>query len=96
MLEYYGESVYKQLAELSDLVGVGEVDDTEEQKAIKFIEAIKNLNKSMDIPEKLSVIKESDVPLMAERALKEANPLYPVPKILFKEDLLKLYNIIRE
>jgi alcohol dehydrogenase len=96
VLDYYGESVHKPLAELAAVVGLGEPADTDEQKAKKFIDAIKQLNKKMNIPEKVSEIVEGDIPLMVERALKEANPLYPVPKILYKEDLAKLYHMIKE
>ncbi|WP_066304779.1 iron-containing alcohol dehydrogenase [Bacillus sp. FJAT-29814] len=96
VLEYYGESVHKPLAELADVVGLGVPSDTEELKAKKFIEAVKQLNNKMNIPEKVSGIVDSDIPLMVERALKEANPLYPVPKILYKDDLLKLYHMIKE
>lgn len=96
VLDYYGESVHKPLAELAAVVGLGEPADTDVQKAKKFIDAIKQLNKKMNIPEKVSEIVEGDIPLMVERALKEANPLYPVPKILYKEDLAKLYHMIKE
>lgn len=44
----------------------------------------------------MSGIIDSDIPVMAERALKEANPLYPVPKIFGRNDMLKLYQIIKE
>jgi len=33
---------------------------------------------------------------MVERAFAEANPLYPVPRILFKDDLFQLYQLIKE
>ena len=96
VLEYYGNSVYKPLAELADLIGITDSTDDIEQKAKKFIEAIKKLNEDMDIPQKVSGILEKDVPLMVERALKEANPFYPVPKILFKQDMMNLYKMIKE
>jgi len=96
VLEYYGESAHKPLAELADLVGISAASDTTCQKAVRFIEAIKKLNESMDIPQKVKGIAESDIPLMAERALKEANPLYPVPRIMSKEDMLNMYQIIKE
>jgi len=96
VLEYYGDTVHKSLAELAELVGIVEQEDTIEQKANKFIETIRDLNKAMNIPEKISGIYEKDIPLMAHRAVKEANPLYPVPKILTKEDLLNIFNRIRE
>jgi alcohol dehydrogenase len=96
VLEYYGESVHNQLAELADTAGISRASDTTEQKAAAFIEAIKKLNRDMGIPEKVSGISESDIPLMVKRALAEANPLYPVPKILTEKDLLQLYGSIKE
>lgn len=91
VLEYYGAAVYQPLAELADVAGIGEPADTAESRAANFIEAIKQLNKRMQIPEKIEGIADSDIPLMAARAFKEANPLYPVPKILSKRDLTALY-----
>lgn len=96
VLEYYGESAHKPLSELADLVKITKPSDTIEQKAQKFIDAIKELNEKMAIPTKVNGIIEKDIPLMVERSLKEANPLYPVPKILYKNDLLKLYHLIKE
>ncbi len=95
VLEYYGTTVHKPLAELADLVGIGSEGDTIEQKANQFIEEIKRLNRKMDIPNTVEGIVEKDIPLMVERALKEANPLYPVPKIFSKADMLHLYNVIK-
>ncbi|WNF36692.1 iron-containing alcohol dehydrogenase [Bacillaceae bacterium IKA-2] len=96
VLEYYGKSVHKPLAELADLVGVSKPTDTSEQKATKFIDEIKKLNESMKIPNKVTGIVDNDIPLLVERAIKEANPLYPVPNILSKKDLFTLYQMIKE
>ena len=96
VLEYYGDSVHQPLAELAELVGIADPADSTEQNAKKFIEAIKNLNERMDIPKKVSGIVESDIPLLVDRAFSEANPLYPVPRILFKDDLFQLYQLIKE
>ena len=96
VLEYYGESAHKPLAELADLVGLSALGDSNQQKAKKFIEAIKKLNKSMEIPDKVNCIVEKDIPLMVKRALQESNPLYPVPQILSKKDITKLYYMIKE
>lgn len=95
VLDYYGETIYRPLAELADAAGLSSGSQTDEQKAKKFIEAIKKLNRDMAIPEKLDGIRESDIPLMAERALKEANPLYPVPVIFNKQDMFQLYHMIK-
>ncbi|WP_216828706.1 iron-containing alcohol dehydrogenase [Alkalihalobacterium elongatum] len=96
VLEYYGKAVHKPLAELADLINITETKDSDKQKANKFIEAVKQLNEDMNIPKKVSGIKNSDIPIMVERSFKEANPLYPVPKILLKEDLFQLYQLIQE
>ncbi|MBD7908433.1 iron-containing alcohol dehydrogenase [Sporosarcina gallistercoris] len=95
VLEYYGEAVHKPLAELADLTGITDSTDSDEVKCKKFIEAIREMNEKMDIPETISSIKISDIPLMVERAYKEANPLYPVPRILNKKELETLYILIK-
>jgi alcohol dehydrogenase class IV len=71
--------------------GVSKKDEEYETSAKKFIEAIKTLNKNMNIPEKLDGVKKEDVSLMAEHADKEANPLYPVPVLMNAKELEKLY-----
>jgi len=96
VLEYYGDSVHKPLAELADLIGISELSDSEEKKAKKFIDAIKKLSNDMKIPKKVSRIVEGDIPLMVDRALKEANPLYPVPMILSEKEMTELYQLIKE
>lgn len=95
VLEYYGESVHKPLAELADIAGISKSGDTDEQRATDFIEAIKNLNSRMDIPAKVDGIMQKDIPLMVKRALQEGNPLYPVPKILYKQDINELIHQIK-
>lgn len=96
VLEYYESAAHKPLAELADLVGIGGDSDTIEQKANNFIDAIKKLNKSMKIPDKISGIVDSDIPLMVERAFAEGNPLYPVPRIMSKEELFSIYQLVKE
>lgn len=85
VLEYYGESAYPRLAKLAVISGV-KTDGSAEEKAKAFIEAIKQLNKDMNIPDGFEQIQEKDLPILVERALKEANPLYPVPRIMDKAD----------
>ncbi len=82
MLEFYGSKSYKKLAKLADVAGLDTAGLSNEQKAKLFINKIKEFNKKMNIPEKFDFIKDEDVPLIAKRALKEGNPLYPVPKIM--------------
>nr|MCR4925425.1 iron-containing alcohol dehydrogenase [Clostridiales bacterium] len=93
VLEAYGSSAYKPLAKLADIAGITEGLTTESEKAIKFIETVKQMNKNMDIPDKFDCIKEEDLPLLIKRAIKEGNPLYPVPKIFNYNDF---ENVIRK
>ena len=88
VLEYYGETAYKKLAELADIVGID--GDSDKEKAEKFIEEIKEMNEEMDIPEHFDFIKDEDIPTIVERALKEGNPLYPVPKIMDKAECVAI------
>ena len=85
VLEYYGEAAYARLSKLSVIAGV-KLDGTDKEKAEAFIEAVKTMNKNMNIPDKFDCIKEEDIPVIVERALKEGNPLYPVPKIMNAAD----------
>lgn len=94
VLEYYGQSVYKPLAELWDATGQGGKDDA--QKAKLFIAAVKTLNERMNIPDKISGIKESDITKLAEHAYKEANPVYPVPVIFSREDFAEIFGMIKQ
>lgn len=96
VLEHYGEAVWDPLAELAVAAGIGNVSDSAEENAKNFILSIKSLNSRMGIPPKVSGIQDRDIPIMAERALKEANPLYPVPKIFSRDDMFRLYQLIKD
>lgn len=91
VLESYGECVYKKLHQLAIVAGISSENDTHKAGAEKFIEAIKELNAKMGIPTKISGIKKEDIPVMAKHAAKEANPLYPVPKLMTKSELESFY-----
>ena len=92
VLDYYGASVYQPLSELANAVGIKGAST--EAKAKAFIQAIKDMNAYMDIPTQIKGIKEEDIPQMVERSYKEANPLYPVPKFMGKEEMAAMYREI--
>ncbi|MFV0379920.1 MAG: iron-containing alcohol dehydrogenase [Anaerorhabdus sp.] len=92
VLEAYGESVYNKLADIADKINLTKGQDPK-AKSEAFINYIFELNKEMNIPNKIKEIKESDIKELVARALKEAYPLYPVPKLL-NEDTLS--NILRK
>lgn len=96
VLEGYGKSAYKKLHQLGIAVGASDKNDTHKDGAEKFIRAIRKLNEKMNIPNKLVGIKEEDIPTMAKFAEKEANPLYPVPKLMTRKELESYYYMIAD
>lgn len=98
-LEEYGASARAKLARLARESGVAKemLGDTVQNAndatcARAFIDWVKEMNSSMGIPEKIEGIREEDIPMMAKRADKESNPLYPVPKLMDAGELEKMYR----
>lgn len=96
VLEAYGASIYKSGKQIAIAMEIA-ANDTESEKATKaLIEKIREMNKNMGIPEKLSGIVEEDIPALARYAEKEANPLYPVPKLFTAKELEQFYYHVME
>ena len=57
-----------------------------------FIQAIRDMNARMNIPDKIDKIQEKDIETIAKRACKEANPLYPVPRIMDLDDCIAIIH----
>ncbi len=96
VLKKYGKSAYKKLSELADAVELE--GNTREEKANNFIKAIEELNAKMNIPTEISgkwMIKDEDIDGMVKHAYKEANPLYPVPKIFGHKELKELIKEVQ-
>lgn len=92
VLDCYGKSVYKPLAKLARIVGLADKSDKTDIAARKFIAAINDLNKKLSIPATFEgKIKEQDLDELSIHADKEANPLYPVPRLLNARQLKKIY-----
>ena len=96
VLTSYGKCVYKKLHRLGVAAGVCNESDTHEIGARKFIAAIEELNAKMNIPNQIMGIKQEDIPEMARHAEKEANPLYPVPKLMTRKELESFYYQIAD
>lgn len=61
---------------------------------ILLISRIRAFNTDMNIPEHLDALKAEDVETIADCALLEGNPLYPVPKIMNKQQCVALIRKI--
>ncbi|NCA96942.1 MAG: iron-containing alcohol dehydrogenase [Bacteroidia bacterium] len=93
VLEAFGDKIYKRLAVLSDALKLNDEHAGVEAKALAFIAYIKDLNKKMAIPDQfVGVYNEQDIAELAHHAVKEANPLYPVPVIMDEEQLSAIYR----
>jgi len=84
VLGWYGAAAHKRLAKMAKAVGLSGENDAELARG--FIARIREMNARMGIPTSFDCIREEDIPLIARRAMKEANPLYPVPKIMRREE----------
>lgn len=96
VLEAYGAAAHGKLHRLGIAAGVCAASETDAEGAAKFIAAIRGLNQSMGIPEKISGIRRGDIPHLARTAEHEANPLYPVPKLMDEGELAALYAKIAD
>ena len=95
VLELYGSNIHKKLHDLSDAAGLSRPSDTDEQASARLIQAIRDLNTSMKIPAPLNEIRKEDIRDLAHHAVKEANPLYPVPVIFDASQLEQVYHIVK-
>lgn len=92
VLESYGSCIHRKLHDLAVAAGVASPQEEDAGAAAKFIRAIRQLNARMGIPETLDGIRPEDIPVMAAHAEKEANPLYPVPRLMTREELTFFYE----
>lgn len=82
VLDWYGASVHRKLARLAVLGGLGTDGEPRDVLAGRLTARVREMNRSMGIPEVLRDLRREDIPAVAECALREANPMYPVPRIM--------------
>ena len=96
VLKAYGETVDSSLYRLAVAAGVAEKDDSPQMGARKFINAIEMMNEKLGIPRTIAGIRQEDIEQLARYADKEANPLYPVPKLMDAKELEQFYYAVME
>lgn len=94
VLTAYGKSAHKKLCRLAVATGLCSPKAIPAEGAAVFLTAIKELNGRLGIPATLEALREEDIPRLAFLAAKEANPLYPVPRLMEKEELERVYRKI--
>lgn len=90
VLEFCRKEAEKKLAKLAIAGGIGGSGESDEDLSYKFIDKIKAMNKKMKIPTHIEELQEKDIPLIAKRALDEAHPDYPVPRIMTRKECEEL------
>ena len=96
ILEAYGESAHKKCKDIAIAMHLADTDTPEDIAASRLIAEIRRMNADMNIPAKLPGIKKEDIPKLAKYADKEANPLYPVPKLMNAKELERFYYDVME
>ena len=96
VLKSYGKKAWEKLRILAVEGGIAYKTDSAQIAAEKLIAEIYRLNAAMGIPNTLKGIKEDDIPELARRADKEANPLYPVPVLWNAKELEHFYYDVME
>ncbi len=86
VLEISRAKAEKKLAKLAVAAGIGRKNESAETLSRRFVDQVKELSRRIGIPTKIKELQEKDIPLIAKRALKEANPFYPVPAILNRKE----------
>lgn len=90
ILEEYGDCINKELLDFNYICSINSDNPHE------FISKLKELLVNLDIKNNLcDIIKDEDIPNMIKHIKKEVYPLYPVPRYFSDEELINIFNKIR-
>lgn len=90
-LRTYGKTCARKLAILARKAGIAMPDDDDPIACQAFINWVDGMNRYFSLPETFPQIRREDIPLMALHAARESNPLYPVPKLMDRHELERMY-----
>ena len=94
VLREYGSCIYKKLHRLAIAAGLADKNTPDHEATELFIRAIEEMKERFGIVNIVKEIQETDIPKLAHYADKEANPLYPVPKLMDASELEKFYYML--
>ncbi len=93
VLEAYGPSAHKKLHQLAIAAGLCSNQVSHQEGAERFIQAIKDMKQEFHLEDSSIQVAKKDIPRLAYFAAREANPLYPVPKLMSRRELEQFYRI---
>lgn len=82
VMAFSKSSCEKEFARLAELVNVCDKNESDSVKADKFIRSLFDLNKKLDIPDRLDKFEKMAIADIRKDAFKECHGTYPVPKYL--------------
>ena len=94
VLREYGSCIDKKLHRLAIAAGLADKNTPDHEAAELFIRAIEEMKERFGIVNIVKEIQKTDIPKLAHYADKEANPLYPVPKLMDASELEKFYYML--
>lgn len=96
VLQEYGPKIYKKMNKIAIYCQLVNENNLDYKLAYNLIlKKIITLNEKFNIPKNINEINEEDFKAMAKKAYKEANPLYPVPKMFTVKDFIRMYYQIK-
>ena len=96
VLESYGTCAHRKYKDIAVAMNLADKNTPEAEAAQLLIAQIRRMNAAMGIPDKLPRIRKEDIPKLAQYADQEANPLYPVPKLMNATELEQFYHAVME
>ena len=94
VLRAYGDAAAPKLADLARMAGIAPAAANDRLAADAFIDWVDTMNGRLGIPKYVSGIKRADIPQLSAWADAEANPLYPVPLLMDRDELARLYEVV--
>ena len=94
VLREYGSCIDKKLHRLAIAAGLADKNTPDHEAAELFIRANEEMKERFGIVNIVKEIQETDIPKLAHYADKEANPLYPVPRLMDASELEKFYYML--
>lgn len=91
VLRAYGPAVYPQLTRMAQAAGLAEPGMDAQATALAFIGGVEGLKARCGIGSAIPELRREDIPALARRASREANPLYPVPVLMDAGELERIY-----
>ena len=80
VMQFYQDTCKSRFAELADLLGICDKNDTTVAKAQKMVQSLFALNESLQVPQYFEKFPKKEIELVIAAAFRECHGVYPVPK----------------